>query len=387
MIHYREGYMYVMAFILFLLNFTAFAEITPTVKFNQSLTFSDDMKFENLNQAIGRQLDSYSRTGLKGTIKFGAKTYPKTILKESLLLLKDISDRTLSCLKTNLETDCMASFNSEVNEKFDIYVPLSGKSGQGLGAQATTKFTSYFSPDMHGSRVQTEKFKRAIYALPPAPHDNYTRVEIDYKGALQGKGLELFFVQESFFDLYLLHVQGGGRINIFNPDGSKEVKYLSYAGKNRQSFKMVYHYMLAKGYIRPGSAGITDQRLFLEQNPDKEEEIFGSCPSYIYFKETEDEPVGLDNIPLTVGRSVAIDSRIYKTMGLINFVRTVKASHVDEEGKVVKIPFSRFFIAQDTGGAIRGNARCDLYFGYGPEAELTAYNMNEQGEQYFLVKK
>jgi membrane-bound lytic murein transglycosylase A len=74
-------------------------------------------------------------------------------------------------------------------------------------------------------------------------------------------------------------------------------------------------------------------------------------------------------------------------MGLINFVKSTRASHVDESGKVVKVPFSRFFISQDTGGAIRGNARCDLYSGYGPMAELTAYSMNDMGEQYFLVKK
>src|SRR5690606_6690224 len=163
--------------------------------------------------------------------------------------------------------------------------------------------------------------------------------------------------------------------------------YLSYDGKNSRSFQMIYKYMLEKGYLEPGNAGIPGQRKFLEENPDKEEEIFGSCPSYVYFKESKEEPVGLNNIPLTEGRSLAIDSRIYKTMGLINFVRTVKASHTEDNGTVKKVPFSRFFIAQDTGGAIRGNARCDLYFGYGPQAELTAYSMNEKGEQYFLVLK
>ncbi len=84
---------------------------------------------------------------------------------------------------------------------------------------------------------------------------------------------------------------------------------------------------------------------------------------------------------------MAIDSRIYKTMGLINFVKTKKAVDTNAEGQAIKKPFSRFFIAQDTGGAIRGNARCDLYAGYGPLAELQAYNMNEMGEQYFLLLK
>ncbi len=365
----------------------SFAEQTPTARLNQSVTFADDLMFSNIDRVVERQLASFRRIGLKGDIKFGQKTYPKTILRDSLVLFKVIVDRARSCLKRQSELSCMQEFNTELNQKFDIYVPVPATTEPGYGQTATTKFTSYYSPDLHGSRRPTERYSRAIYRTPPAPHENYKRVDIDYKGALAGKGMEIFWVEESFFDLYLLHVQGGGRINIDKGDGTKEVKYLSYDGKNRQPFKMIYHYMLEKGYIRPGAAGIPHQRRFLEENPDKEEEIFGTCPSYVYFKESSEEPVGLNNIPLTEGRSLAIDSRIYKTMGLLNFVKAVKASHIDENGRVVKVPFSRFFVAQDTGGAIRGNARCDLYFGYGPQAELTAYNMNDQGEQYFLVKK
>jgi len=361
-------------------------EVTPTAPFNQSLVFADDMKFENLSKAIDRQIESYKITGTKGTIKFGNRIYSKSILLESLLLLKELSITAMDCLKTNPEQVCLDQFNAEVNDKFSIYVPVPGNQEPGYNSKKTTKFTSYYSPDFNGSRTPTERFTRPIFKKPLPPHDNYTRVEIDYKGALAGKGLEIFWVEESFFDLYLLHVQGGGRITIHNPDGTKELKYLSYDGKNSRSFQMIYKYMIEKGYLK-GNAGIPAQRKFLAENPDKEEEIFGTCPSYVYFKESAEEPVGLDNIPLTEGRSLAIDSRIYKTMGLINFVKSTRASHVDESGKVVKVPFSRFFIAQDTGGAIRGNARCDLYSGYGPLAELTAYSMNDMGEQYFLVKK
>lgn len=364
--------------------YTSFAfaqETTPTVRLQQSVSFSDDLQFQNLDKAIERQLASYDRLGLKGTIRFGSKVYPKTVLKDSLMLLRDLTKKVIVCQRTNPATACLDQFNADMNAQFAVYVPAASQK------RTKTKFTSYYSPDLHGSRVPTERFKRAIYRTPEAPHNNYTRVAIDYHGALAGKGYEIFWVEESFYDLYLLHVQGGGRINVFNADGTKEVRYLSYDGKNSQPFKMVYHYMQAQGYLKPGDAGIPGQRRFLEEHPEKEEEVFGSCPSYVYFKESNQEPVGLNNIPLTENRSLAIDSRIYKTMGMINFVKTVKASHVNENGKVVKVPFSRFFISQDTGGAIRGNARCDLYFGYGPLAELTAYNMNEMGEQYFLVKK
>lgn len=370
-------------------SFATFAsEITPTVRVEQSLSFADDMNFANLDLAIERQLKSYSVQGLAGDIRFGTKTYPKKVLKDSLILIKEIAAAAKKCQETQPENVCLDLFNLEVNEKFAFYKPTPKKSEEGFKAELTTKYTSYYSPDLTGSRVPTERFNHAVYKKPTEPElQNFSRVEIDYKGALAGKGYEIFWVENSYFDLYLLHVQGGGRINIENADGTKEIKYLSFDGKNTQSFKMIYHYLVQKGYLKPENASVPNQRKFLQENPDKEEEVFGSCPSYVYFNESVEEPYGLDNIPLTEGRSLAMDSKIYKTTGLINFVKTKKASHVAENGQVVKVPFSRFFIGQDTGGAIKGNARCDLYFGYGPLAELTAYNMNEMGEQYFLVKK
>lgn len=372
--------------LFFCVSCSLFAETTPTIRLDQSITFSDDMNFENLDLAVERQIHAFDRGGLRGTIKFGTKVYQKTVLRDSLLLLKSLAQEAKVCMRSEPKNLCMADFNRKMNEKFAVYVPVAGKNSR-TRKRISTKFTSYYSPDLHGSRVPTEKYKRAIHRKPAPPHDNYTRVDIDYKGALAGKGYEIFWVEESFFDLYLLHVQGGGRIHIYNPDGSQELKYLSYDGKNSRSFQMIYKYMIEKGYLKSENAGIPGQRRFLEENPDKEEEIFNTCPSYVYFKESDQEPVGLNNIPLTEGRSLAIDKNIYPTMGLINFVKTMKASHVDANGRVVKVPFARFFVSQDTGGAIKGNARCDLYFGYGPLAELTAYNMNEQGEQYFLIKK
>jgi membrane-bound lytic murein transglycosylase A len=363
-------------------------EITPTMRVHQSVQFADDLNFLNLDLAIERQLASYKVRSLAGDIKFGTKIYPRTVLKDSLILLKALTEDAKKCMRAQNGNACLAQFNSALNEQFAIYRPVPKKNEQGYQSEKTTKFTSYYSPDFVGSRTKSKRFKHAIYSKPKeAQHQNYTRVEIDFHGALEGRGYDIFWVEESLFDLYLLHVQGGGRIKILNPDGTSEMKYLSYDGKNNRSFQMIYKYLVQKGYLKAEEATVPNQRLFLQHHPEKEEEVFATCPSYIYFKESNEEPVGLDNIPLTEGRSLAIDRTIYKTMGMINFVRTQKASHIDANGKVVKEPFGRFFIAQDTGGAIKGNARCDLYFGYGPQAELTAYSMNDMGEQYFLVKK
>ncbi len=347
----------------------------------------DDLSFDQLDLAIDRQLERYGKLGLEGQIRFGETTYPKSILKTSLILLKRLTGEAKNCLGQEEADKCMERFNLALNQSFAIYRPVPKKAEPGYKEINTTKFTSYYSPDLMGSRTPTERYQHPIYRLPEKADRNFTRVEIDFKGALAGKGYEIFWVDASFYDLYLLHVQGGGRIHIENSDGSKEIKYLSYTGENGHDFQMVYSYMIKMGYLRPENASVPNQRRYLEEHPEKQAEVFASCPSYVYFKESSREPVGLENIPLTQGRSLALDSRVYKTTGLINFVKTVKASHVDEIGRVVKVPFSRFFISQDTGGAIRGNARCDLYFGYGPLAELTAYNMNDMGEQYFLIKK
>lgn len=364
------------------------AEVTPTARVNQSLSFADDMNFANLDKAIDRQIKAYNTISLAGQIRFGSKFYEKTVLKESLLLLKELTNNAKKCQTAATPETCQAEFNLAVNEKFAIYKPVPKKTEAGYMSDKTTKFTSYYSPDVTGSRTKTARFNHAIYSKPKeAALQNFTRVEIDYKGALAGKGYDIFYVEDSYFDLYLLHVQGGGRINIENADGSKDIKYLSYDGKNSRSFKMIYHYLVSNGYLSAENASVPNQRKFMDENPDKEEEVYGSCPSYVYFKESDEEPVGLNNIPLTEGRSLAIDNTIYKTTGLINFVATQKATGVDEAGAIVKAPFSRFFISQDTGGAIRGNARCDLYAGYGKESELIAYNMNELGEQYILIKK
>ena len=363
--------------ILLILPVLSFAqEITPTVRIPGPMVFSDDLDFSLLDKAITRQLENFERRGLKGTIRFGTLTYPKTILKDSLLTLRSLSSTAQDCFKTRSKDVCYAEFSQSVNATFNIYKPTS-ETGK-------TKFTSYYTPDFKGSRVQTDEYKNPIYSLPDNEADRkLSRVQIDLDGKLRGKGLEFLWVKETLFDIYFMHIQGGGRVVL--PDGS--TTYLSYTGANGQKFQMVSQYLINSGLMERERTNYFTQRAFLEEHPEHQRATYGTAPFFIYFKETAEEPHGLDNISLTEGRSLAWDNTIYKSLGVINFIQTVKTTHEDENGKPVKVPFSRFFLSQDTGSAIRGTARCDLYWGYGEEALFVAGKLMEMGNQFFLIKK
>lgn len=369
--------------LLFVPLFLNAQEITPTERVQQSLAFEDDLDFSLLGKAIDRQLESFAMRGLKGTIQFGTKVYPKTILKDSLVELKQLALSAQACMEVSSKETCYGEFSLKVNEAFAIYRPLPKSTERGY-AEKKSFFTSYYTPDFKGSRTQTAEFKNPIYSLPTSEDDRkLSRVEIDLDHKLAGKGLEFLWVKETLFDIYFMHIQGGGRVVL--PDGS--TTYLSYTGKNGLKFEFVSKYLIESGLMEREKTNYFTQRAFLEEHPEHQRPTYETAPFFIYFKETAEEPHGLDDISLTEGRSLAWDNTIYKALGVINFIKTVKTTHLDENFKPVKKPFSRFFLAQDTGGAIRGNARCDLYWGYGEEALFVAGKLMELGEQYLLIKK
>jgi membrane-bound lytic murein transglycosylase A len=358
-------------------------EVTPTQKVEVSMDFTDDLDFEHLPKAIDRQLENYTKRGLKGTIKFGSKVYPRTILKDSLLTLKTLALQATECLKVSNRAVCEQEFSLAINSAFDIYKPIPKSTELGY-SEKKSYFTSYYTPDFQGSRTKSDLYKNPIYSLPPNETDRtLSRVEIDFDRKLEGKNLEFMWVKETLFDIYFFHIQGGGRVTL--PDGS--TTYVSYTGKNGKKFQFVSQYLINSGLMQRESTNYFTQRAFLEANPQHQRATYATAPFFIYFKETADEPHGLDDISLTESRSLAWDNTIYKSLGVINFIKTVKTTHLDTAGKPVKVPFSRFFLAQDTGSAIRGNARCDLYWGYGEAALFVAGKLMEVGEQYMLIKK
>ncbi len=356
-------------------NFRYYTIKTPTGLVKEFPRFDDDMNFKDLDLAINRQLKAFKRFGLNGEIHLAGKKYPLSILRTSILRLFDLSEKAKECLKVNERKECMDRFNEGVKGNFVIYGPQSN-SDEVPGSNVT--YTAYYSPLYKGSSHKNPMFPYAIYNKPSDDTlRKSTREQIIWEGALEGKGLELFYI-DNLWDLYILHLEGGGAIEI---DG--KIHYLSYTGHNSNKFNFISKYMKKMGYITDSSSA--SQKKYLEQHPEKWREIFSQCPGYIYFEESYTPPVGLEDIPLTDNRSIAQDKKHYQRKGLISYI--VAKRPVMENGKIVQKSFSRFYIDQDTGSAIQGGARADVYFGFGAEAELAGSYMHTKGKMYYLISK
>ena len=350
------------------------------------IDFTDDLDFENMLLAIKRQEVYFNRRNLNVSMKFGKRTIKRSHLKASLAKFKDLVIKTQTCVQNSADkTQCYKKLSKELNTIYEVYRPLPLETERGYQDKKTL-FTAYYSPDFEGSKVKTDVYKHPIYAKPKDERlRKATSDQINFENVLAGKGLELFYVKESLYDIWLLHVEGGGRVKVKMEDGSYKKFYLSYDGANGRSFAMLWRYMISQGMLQSGGTSIENQRRYFIENPQDQRAILASCPSFIWFKVTEDEPLGVHNMPLTSNRSLATDYRRMQEYGVINFVRYTKSAEASITNKPVEL--SRFFLNQDTGGAIRGNARSDLYFGFGVAAERAANNVYGLGQQYFLILK
>ncbi|MEZ4870751.1 MAG: MltA domain-containing protein [Bdellovibrionales bacterium] len=368
---------------------------TPTkrLEIKEYPQFADDLDFENIELAITRQIRRYNQKNLSGYVEMGGERIPQTQFRETLIHFLNVAKEYQNCLSKNLKQNeiCKQRLNETIAKDFDVYAPELKKGDSGFGEDRFAWFTAYYTPTLLGQYTKSDEFAWGIYSKPEDRKlARSTREEIDFDGALENQGYDLFYSPD-LFELYLLQVEGGGRVVINNEDGSQSSYYLSYEGTNGRTWNFISKYMREKGYINDGS--VYSQRKFLEENPDKWREIYSTCPSYVYFKVTETPPLGNDSVPLTDNRSIATDRNYYRFKGLLSFVQTKRLKPDSREYDLPKpspeayMEFSRFMLDQDTGGAIRGKARVDLYFGEDEYAERAAQLVNNDGRLYFLVKK
>lgn len=238
-------------------------------------------------------------------------------------------------------------------------------------------FTGYFEPELPGSRQRTDVFKYPLYAVPPElPRGEIwkSRAEIQ-TGILAGRGLELVWLDNPV-DAFFVHIQGSSRFNM--RDGS--VLRLGFAGRNGHKYKSVGRQMIELGLLQSGQASAGRIRDWVHANPERGRLVLQLNPSFIFFQELdlpEDlGPRGALQYPLTPMRSIAVDP---------DFTPLGAPAWVDMPAGAATV--NRLMIAQDTGSAINGAQRADIFYGSGLQAGTDAGAIRYAGELVTLVPR
>lgn len=361
---------------------------TPTrrLSLGEFPLFKDDLDFKDLDLVIDRQLKRFAERDMKGFVWFGEDRYHRRAVKASLSHLKSYTRRARLCVITggpNRREECMSDFNQRIREKFAVYIPELKPGDPRYGEDRPILVTGYYTPHLEVSEVQDEVFRYPIYQKPI---DEWVkrmgRYQIDFRSGLAGYGLELYYAK-SLFDVYLLHLEGGGRVSFRDRKNRTSSSYVSYGGSNSRQWRFISALMVDRNWI--SETAVPYQREFIDENPSLLPEIFSFCPSYVFFKKTTHPPEGSDVVPLTDNRSIATDVNHYRFKGVPAFVISERPRTLEKN--VEMIPFSRFVIDQDTGGAIRGKGRVDFYFGEGDYAELAANSLKQRGDLFYLMLK
>jgi membrane-bound lytic murein transglycosylase A len=195
----------------------------------------------------------------------------------------------------------------------------------------------------------------------------FTRPEIE-DGALNGRGLELAWAKDPV-DLFFLENQGSGRIRL--SDGT--VMRIGYAGQNGRDYVAIGRLLRDRGILPPGGANMQAIKDWIRANPEQGRALMRENLSYIFFKElTGPGPLGALNVPVTPRATVAADPN-YTPLGAPVFLRLDRREA------------NGLWVAQDTGGAIKGPNRFDTFWGAGPEAVAIAGGMSASGEALILL--
>jgi len=238
-------------------------------------------------------------------------------------------------------------------------------------------FTGYYEPELRGSRQCRAPYTVPLYRLPPelAVRDKPPfpdRAAID-SGALNGRGLELVCVDDAV-DAFFLHIQGSGRVSL--AEGG--VLRLNVAGQNGHPYVAIGREMLKDGLLAEGKVSMQTIRAWLAANPQAAPGIMARNPSYVFFREValapEDGPLGAEGVPLAPARSLAVDRR---------FLAYGVPLWLDVDSPIGRL--QRLVMAQDTGGAIRGPVRGDLFWGWGSAAGDIAGRMAHRGRYWLLL--
>ena len=353
---------------------------------------SDDESPAALLNAIEQSLQKFREMDRTASMRFGgiAVTIEKIIV-------------SLEDFRAKLETLGLGDeFYRYVRENYVFY----------NSAAAEVLFTGYYEPQLRGSLCPSEIYRYPIYCKPAdlytidlqqysfyKQHPNlppkikgrlaangrivpyYSRSEIDFQNKLADQGLELVWV-DSLIDVFFMQVQGSGQVLLDNGENLR----IGYADQNGHPYRSIGKFMMESGALSAQQMSMQNLRAYLQAHPDEIPLIFNYNPSYIFFNINEHGPTGSFGAPLTPWRSIATDPRLFPP-GTLSYIECEKPLLNEQNCIVGWKKFSRFVLNQDSGGAIRGPDRVDLFTGAGDLAAIVAGGMKQKGRLFFLLKK
>lgn len=283
----------------------------------------------------------------------------------------------------------------------------------GSDGQGGVLMTGYYEPVLPGRRAPQPPYVHPLYGLPEdlvafdlrelcrtfalnSDCDNLPakrlvaqaannrlgrypdRQAIDFAGAIRGKAKPLAYLDD-MVEQFFLHIQGSGQV-VF-PDGGRV--RLGYLGTNGHPYRSIGKLLIDQGLMNRDQMSMQNIKRLLQERPELRQTVLSQNPSYVFFRElpAQGGPPGALGVPVTAGRSIAVDRKLFPDAapGFISGARPAPGG--------AAVSFSRFIVAQDTGGAIRGPGRLDLFFGSGSQAGELAGRMKHDGRLYFFAPR
>lgn len=297
---------------------------------------------------------------------------------------------------------CDAAAKADINAARDFFEQWFAPLAVSTGSTSDGLFTGYYEPELHASIAKHGPYQTPVYALPsdlvtvdlgrfrdtlkgehvtgrvedhrlvPYP----TRADIDTDGLRPAKVL---FYADDPVAVFFLHIQGSGRVTF--DDGT--TARVAYAGQNGRPYTAIGRTLIAQHQLTRDKTSLQTIRAWLLAHPDQARAVMESDASYVFFQQTPVGDaalgaVGSEGVPLTPEGSIAVDTKIHP-LGAPFFIETT----LPRGGTKL----NRLFVAQDTGGAITGPVRADIFFGFGARAEELAGEMKQTGRMFVLLPK
>ncbi len=347
----------------------------------------DDSDTPSLRQALEQSASYYLSLPPSQRFRLAGDTYTARDLAESTIyfdsLVRELSPGT-------------TAFQLAVHENFVLY------QSTGADRKGTVTFSSYYEPTMPARLTRDSSYRFPMYGRPKDLVDvnlglfdvNYqgariagrqvdhslipyfTRADIDSKGTLNKKGLEIAWAKDPL-DIFFMQIEGSGWLDL----GAGQLTRIRYDGDNGRPYRSAGLYLISKGKVKAQGFNHDRFKSYMDTHPTERQQILNVDERYIFFRlDTSSAAAfafGDIDVPLTPGRSIATDPKIFPK-GMLGWI---------DVPKTAMGPIRRFVLSQDEGGAIQGPGRVDFFAGSGSAAEKFATHLWDTGRLYFLVKK